>query len=299
MDIRDGWSLSLQLKRWAPAWRLYLRIGGMLLLIIGLLGPYFRESAAEVRIRSREIYILLDVSASMNVRDLRPSRLGKARRELKKLAEALKGDKFGLIVFGSEAYVQCPLTVDQDALSLMLDLADSKQFANTGTEFRNPLLLALDRIERSRENALEASRIIVLVSDGEDFGDTFSSVLDRLRRSGVHVFTVGVGTHSGGPVPDISAAASASIRNPDGTRVISTLSEGPLKEIATFCGTTYVPLDAQGRSLDALADQIRWVSAMPQNSEVSAVQFNRYQFFLLAGFLSIFGAMFWLPIQRK
>ena len=91
------------------------------LLIIALLGPSFGESTREIKSIGKDIYVAVDLSASMNAYDIQPSRLEKVKFELKKIVSAFNSDRLGIIIFTSEAFVQCPLTYDQSALNLWIE----------------------------------------------------------------------------------------------------------------------------------------------------------------------------------
>ncbi|HEX2901386.1 MAG TPA: VWA domain-containing protein, partial [Bacteroidia bacterium] len=105
-----------------PEVKLAMRGIAAFCLLVALVGPYWGRTEQEVPIRGREVYVLIDVSASMTCEDIQPSRLQKVKREVKKMIGQMNGDRVGLIVFTSDAYVQCPLTSDLNAANLFLDL---------------------------------------------------------------------------------------------------------------------------------------------------------------------------------
>jgi Ca-activated chloride channel family protein len=118
---RGGWALSMffnkeDYKNGNALSKTILRLAGLCFAFIAILGPYWGKTDQNVFLLGREIYIVLDISASMNADDLKPTRLDKCKREILNLIETLKGDQIGLIVFASQAYVQCPITRDYRAL---------------------------------------------------------------------------------------------------------------------------------------------------------------------------------------
>ena len=121
----------------------------------------------------------------MNSEDIQPSRLEKAKAEIKQCISTFRGDKIGIIAFSDYAYVQCPLTRDYRAAQLFLEMLQTDQYAQSGTQYRNALAVSLDRLLKTPSDARRSQRAIVLVSDGEDFGDNYPSLLNRIRKSNI------------------------------------------------------------------------------------------------------------------
>ncbi|MEM6803558.1 MAG: VWA domain-containing protein, partial [Bacteroidota bacterium] len=241
--ITKAWFSEDQYARSQPLTKFILRSLGFCLLFLGLMGPFWGSQQERMNALAREFYILLDVSASMNAEDIRPTRLKRVKRELRQLSGKLEGDKIGLILFTENAYVQCPLTLDHDAFLTFLDMAETYQYAQTGTQFRSALAMAMDRFSKSDTTDRNISRSIILISDGEDFGDTYASVIERLKDADIHVFTVGIGSYEGAPVPDTDPSKKGYKRNEDGTTVISRLIDDDLISIANEFNTDFVSLD--------------------------------------------------------
>lgn len=283
-----------------PWIRAAARVLAVLLMGISLIGISLGgRSERTIATYGREIYILLDVSASMMTEDVKPNRLEKVKRELKRMVTSLKGDKFGLIVFTSDAFVQCPLTNDKDAVNLFLDLVNPSQFSNTGTDFRAPLAMALDRFENVEKTDKRTSRCIVLISDGEDFGDSYESVLDRLKSKEIALFTVGVGTEAGGNVPEYVNGQKAGVkRDEQGNPAVSRVKDEGLKGIAESFGSTYFRVDEQMDNLDPIEDQIRMVSGSQTGSRQEKMAHNFYQVPLAGAFILLIFSMVFAPIRN-
>ncbi|MEM7040110.1 MAG: VWA domain-containing protein [Bacteroidota bacterium] len=284
-----------------PELKLAVRTIALLFLFLALSGPYWGRMEQQIAKLGREVYILMDVSASMNTEDIKPSRLEKVKKEVKKMVSRLKGDKIGLIVFTSDAYVQCPLTSDHKAVLMFLDLVGSYQFANTGTSFREAMKMALDRFTNTETTAQKTTRSVVLISDGEDFGENYTSVSDRLKNNDITVFTVGVGTYSGGPVPNLVKGKKRGYKkDPEtGGTAMSQLKDETLREIADKFGTDYHMIDDQIDNLQPVSDQISLLSATVMDKENRLTSVNRYQWFLAIAVLCIMISMFWLPLSAS
>lgn len=278
--------------------KFFLRSGGFCLLFVGLLGPFWGSKQERMNALAREFYVLLDVSASMNAEDIRPSRLKRVKRELRQLTTKLEGDKIGLILFTENAYVQCPLTLDHEAFLTFLDMAETYQYAQTGTQFRSALAMAMDRFSKSDTTERNISRSIILISDGEDFGDTYASVIERLKDAQIHVFTVGIGSYEGAPVPESDPKKNGYKRNEEGTTVISRLIDDDLLTIAREFDTEYVKLSASEDNLSGLEEQIYRLSSSPIEARTGQIENNRYQVFLFFSVILIVLSLFIMPIRK-
>jgi Ca-activated chloride channel homolog len=282
-----------------PEVKLFMRVVAGMLFVVALVGPYWGRTEQDVPIRGREVYVLIDVSASMNCEDIAPTRLQKVKRELKKMIGQMSGDRVGIIVFTSDAYVQCPLTSDLNAANLFLDLVGTAQFSNSGTNFREALQMALVRFtedEDSLEVNRKLSRSIVLISDGEDFGENYTSVVSRLKDHGITVFSVGVGTYAGAQVPEYRNGQKIGYKHGgDGGPAISQLKDETLQEIASSFRTDYVTLDDQFDNLDPVLDQIKLLSAQELDRERRLAEVNQYQWFLGTGIVLFILSFFWMP----
>ncbi|RMG71766.1 MAG: VWA domain-containing protein [Bacteroidetes bacterium] len=294
-----SWFSPDQYERSRPLAKMALRAGGLLCLLLALVGPYLGSKESPVTLASRDIYILLDVSASMNTEDLRPSRLERAKQALKSLITDFQGDRLGLILFTDQPYVQCPLTRDHETVSLFLDMAETAQYSQRGTQFRPALAVALDRFSQEADPAVDVSRAVILVSDGEDFGDSYASLIERLRQAQVRVFPVGVGTYEGGPVPVLQQGRRAGFRRyEDGSTVVSRLVDEDLQQIASQFDTEYVHLGHDDSSLGLLRDQIYALTATPWETRLEQVERNTYQLFLFLAVVMLLGSLFLMPIRK-
>ncbi len=178
--------------------KLFIRTVYFSLIVISLLAPSFGDVKKEIQSIGKDIYFLVDLSNSMNVRDMQPSRLEKVKFELKKIADAFNSDRIGLIIFSSEAFVQCPLTFDQNALNLFIETLSTNLVPSAGTDFAPPIEMVIKRFKNATdENSTNSkSKIVILVSDGEDFGEETEDLADDLDRDGIKLFTLGIGNRS-------------------------------------------------------------------------------------------------------
>src|SRR5690606_38347423 len=191
------------------------------LLLVAILGPSFGGSKREVKAIGKDIMICIDLSKSMDAFDIQPTRLEKVKNEMKKLVAAFNSDRIGLIIFGSEAFMQCPLTYDQNALNLFIETMNTGLVPVGGTEFGPALRMALNKLTNEKEHIGDTkSKIIVLISDGEDLGKDTDEYVKEIEKNNIRLFTLGVGTERGGNI----YAGSGVKKDKDGSPVVSKLN---------------------------------------------------------------------------
>jgi Ca-activated chloride channel homolog len=178
--------------------KVFLRTAYFSLLIIALLGPSFGDSTREIQSIGKDIYLAVDISESMNTFDIQPSRLERVKFELKNIVKSFRSDRIGLIIFSSEAFLQCPLTYDQGALTLFIEALHTGLIPSSGTDFGPPLELALEKLQGEESSVSQPkSKIIILISDGEDFGEQTTQAAQKIEENKITLFTLGVGTSEG------------------------------------------------------------------------------------------------------
>lgn len=294
--------------RYKPQLKNGLRAGSIVLLLLAALGWYIGANTGDQPVLGRQVYFLVDLSASMNVKDIAPSRLQKVKKELLRVAGALKGEQIGLIAFSNYAYMQCPLTSDAGAFELFLNVMETGQFSNNGTDFREALARAEERFEKALPvlddkgepiDARNIARAIVLLSDGEDFGKKNTSVLTRLQEQGIQVLCVGVGTTLGGSVPGDPEKKEEFKRTADGGIARSKRVDDKLKEIAAFFSTPYFVLDAPSSNLDALVHELQTMPASRIATRQDQVRADRFQWLVILALACLLGSMVLLPAHKS
>ena len=142
-----------------------LRTFYLSLIIIASLGPHIPEAGSEAEVEDvgKDIFFALDLSKSMNVQDVAPSRIERAKHELLKISKAFSTDRLGLIIFSDNAYLQCPLTFDKAAFQLYLETISTDLVPGGGTDFSGALTMALNK-QSSNESVENKAKIIVLIS---------------------------------------------------------------------------------------------------------------------------------------
>lgn len=260
------------------------------LIVAALMGPSFGEASREIKTVGKDIFICVDLSQSMNAVDVQPSRLTKVKFELKNIVEAFNSDRIGLIMFSSESYLQCPLTYDNNALDLFIQTLNTDMVPNFGTDFGPPLDMAREKLVSDDTVITRSkSKIIILISDGEDFGDNTESVAQEVEDEGISLFTLGVGTKSGSKIPIRTGFKT----DQNGNEVVSKLNSKSLEQLAEDTGGEYFEINESRNDTERLINAINRVEGeMRDAKKVDSTQ-NRYFYFLGAAlFLMVMDVLF-------
>src|SRR3990167_2864195 len=140
----------------------FIALGAIFIII---LDPSVYGSKNLIEQKSRDVFIVLDVSKSMLAQDIKPSRLQFTKEKIKKFLKLLPGDRFGLVLFASDAFVQCPLTRDHSAFNMFLDQVDTDTVSGGSTSLASALKVCMEQSKKDNNQ----NKIIVIFTDGEDF----------------------------------------------------------------------------------------------------------------------------------
>ena len=256
-----------------------LRVTFFTLLIISLLGPNFGIKEEKVEVVGKDIMIAIDLSESMNAKDIQPSRIEKVKFEIKKIVDEFSGDRIGIIMFSGEAFVQCPLTYDKNALNLFVETLNTGLVPNSGTDFGPPLELGLSKLqdENSGDNDFK-SKIIILFSDGEDFGEDTDQSIEKIKENSLKLFSVGIGTDEGSKILDDFGNFK---KDNEGNDVITKLNSSSLRETADKTGGKYYEISKNKNEINQMITEIKNIKGDIIDQQTSNISENKYFYFLL------------------
>jgi len=221
----------------------------------------------------------VDLSKSMDAFDIQPSRLEKIKFELKKVVDAFSSDRIGIIIFSSEAFMQCPLTYDQNALDLFIETMNTGLVPSSGTDFGPPLRMALQKLDDQEGPATnQKSKVIVLISDGEDFGEETDEMTKEIEGKDIKLFTLGIGTEHGSQI----FAGRGYKLDQQGKPVVSRLNSASLKKLANDTGGQYFEVNGSGNDVSRLINTIGKIEGETRDARMIDVSANRYFYFLAA-----------------
>lgn len=255
--------------------KFFIRCAYLGLCIIGLLGPSFGVSEIEAQASGKDVYFAFDVSRSMDAIDIEPTRLEKVKFELIKNLNLLKSDRVGIVVFSSNAYVHIPLTYDRDALNLFIQKLSSDLFSESGTDISTALKLIQTKYNASNSQSRKA-KVIVMVSDGEDFGQLESTVIQDLRKNRINFLVLGVGTPQGGRIRE----GDSFKKDKEGVEIVSKLDADYLKQLARVLGGKYFQLSNQVNDVPAILKEVGQMENNWVDTRKMTVANNKYFYFV-------------------
>jgi Ca-activated chloride channel family protein len=220
-----------------------------------------------------DVMIAIDVSESMRARDLKPDRLEKARREASSLIQLLDGDRVGIITFSGAAFVQCPLTLDYGAASMLLSAVETGTLPRPGTALGE----AIRQGVRSLSTQPDRSKVLVIMTDGEDHGSEPLVAASEAADAGVVIYTIGLGSTSGEPIPLEPGAGTGYKRDRQGRIVMSRLEESTLIDVAAVTGGRYFRATGNERELAAIEEAISRMQQGELESKMMAYYEERFQ----------------------
>jgi hypothetical protein len=243
--------------------RFWAGIAVMAAMVVALARPLTGPRPDRAERKGVDFIVALDVSKSMWTEDVAPNRLEAVKTELSDWLTTLNGDRMGLILFTSVAFVQAPVTFDYDALNLVLKEAGPKSISIGSTNIQKAIEMSLPMF---REKDVD-SRVLIIVSDGEGLeGDAIAAARAAYANDHVILFTIGVGTLEGGKVPNNDYSRFADyppekqprrgyIRNEYGVDAYSRLDERGLRAIASAAGGRYYEFKPGARTFQTIYTQ--------------------------------------------
>lgn len=269
---------------------------GLILLVVTLARLQFGTHMEMMKREGLDIFVALDVSNSMLAQDIKPTRLAKAKQQLRGIIDRLAGDRIGLVAFAGEAFVQCPLTMDYAACKMLLEAMDVHSVNVQGTS----LTAALETAAKSYQQLERKHKVLILLTDGENQqGDPVAAATEA-RREGIRVYTVGIGSPEGEPIPvlDRNGNQVGFRKDQNGEVIVTTLDEGTLQKIALETGGKYFRATPGELELDKIFDEISSMEKKDLEGTLVTRYDDRYQWPLaLAIFLILLE--FFLPERKK
>jgi len=265
-------------KRFLKALLLLFALGT---LIFALAGPRWGSRYQEVSRKGVDIMVLVDVSRSMMVEDVKPNRLERATREIIDFLKVVEGDRVGLTAFAGAAFVQCPLTLDYAALEMFLNVLQPGIIPVPGTDLGAAIETGLTAFDAKDET----DKVMLLITDGEDNENRGLETARKAADQGIKIFVFGIGDPSGGPIP-AGQDQGGFKKDKNGNLVLSKLDEKTLQDIAMETGGGYVRSMAGDLDLDIL-----YFDGIKQKTEAQTLKSGKikvyeehFNLFILAAF---------------
>jgi len=224
----------------------------LIAVFLALLQPQWTKREQSVAQEGRDLFIVLDISRSMLAQDMKPSRLEFAKLKIRNLLSRMSFDRIGLILFSGTAFVQCPLTADHPAFLMFLDHVDVEAISSGTTALDKALTKTMEVFGNSvgRKN-----KLVLLITDGEDFSLNLDAVKQRAIHDNIRLFTLGVGTPEGAPIPKIGSTGYET--DASGTIALTQLNEKLLQDISSKINGSYIRATYGDADIDRMAKIIK------------------------------------------
>ena len=242
--------------------------------VIGLSRPLIGAKLVERETKGAEIMICLDVSNSMLARDYSPDRLSRAKLAISKLVDRLQDDRIGLVLFAGTSFVQLPITTDYVSAKMFMSSIDTRSIPVQGPAIGDAIYTAA----RGFSAQSEKSRAIIVITDGENHEDDPVQAAKEVAETGIRVYTVGVGSAQGQPIP----MDGELLKDQDGEIVVTRLDDETLKAIADAGNGAYVHAGNEEFGLNPIIDEINKLEEERFNSVVFEEYDEQYMYFFAA-----------------
>ncbi len=288
--------LSPYRSKFKPALKLLMLSLGISFLTLGLVNPKIGTQLETVKREGVDIVFAIDVSKSMLAEDIAPNRLEKSKRLVSAIINQLASDRIGIIAYAAQAIPQLPITTDYGAAKMFLQALNTNMLSSQGTA----LDAALDLSGTYFDDEDQTNRVVFLISDGEDHSEEGASAAERAANMGIRIFTFGVGTDEGAPIPiKRNGVVESYKKDMKGETVITKRNSVILQEIAEAADGEYV----DGNDTQAVVDFVVETLKNMDKKEFEAKKFvsykDQFQAFLFAGFLLILLEMFLFETKTK
>lgn len=263
-------------------------------LIIALVNPKIGTKLETVKREGVDIVFAIDVSKSMLAEDIAPNRLEKSKQLVTQIINNLASDRIGIIAYAAKAFPQLPITTDYAAAKMFLQSMNTDMLSSQGTAIDEAIQLA--RTYYDDED--QTNRVLIIISDGEDHNNVASKVAEQANEEGIRIFTIGVGSINGGPIPIKRNNIVLSYKKDNqGETVITRLNEETLKNIAAEANGVYI----NGANTNQVVEEIRDILNKMDKKEFEAKQFAEYkdQFQWFLGLALLFLVIDIFLLERK
>jgi Ca-activated chloride channel family protein len=264
--------------------------------VVALARPQYGSRTRMLRKRGVDVVIALDFSKSMLARDVRPSRIERAKAEVTAFLNELGGDRVGIVAFAGET-MEFPMTVDYGAAALFFRDLGPYDMPVGGTAIGRALTAARRLLERSSRSTTnddpnQRSRLVILMTDGEDHEGDPVAAASELAKIGARVYVVGIGTRTGEPIPTYAddGTWTGYLRDASGNSVLTSLSsdnEAQLKKIAAATGGKYIAAGRGSVGMNQIRVEMRRMKQGELKARKITVHEERYASVLLFSFLLI------------
>ncbi len=274
--------LSPEKSTFKPWLKIIMVAIGLSFLIIALVNPKMGTKLETVKAEGVDVVFALDVSKSMLAEDIAPSRLAKAKQLITKIINNLGSDRVGIIIYAGSAYPLLPITTDQAAAKMFLQNASPDMVSSQGTAINEALHLATTYFDDEEQT----NKYLILISDGEDHNNTDAKIAEEAAKEGIKVYTIGIGTKKGAPIPvKIRGQIAGYKKDRKGEVVITKLNEDILKKLAESGNGKYLLGNNTNKTVEYVSEMLKNADKKEFETKNFSDYKDQFQWFVGLGIL--------------
>ena len=284
-DIDLVKKLSPERSVFKPALKFILLIIALVGLIFGLVNPKIGTKMETVKREGIDIVFAMDVSKSMLAEDVAPNRLEKSKQIVSQIINQLGNDRIGIVAYAGSAFPVLPITTDYAVSKMFLQSMNTSMVSSQGTSLDEAIKLSETYFDKGNKT----SKLMIMISDGEDHSEGASAAAAEANKSGMKIITIGVGTEKGGPIPIKENGIVQSFKRDNNNEVVITkLNPQSLMEIAKETKGGYI----NGNNTKEVLAYIKKALDNIQKTEFEATEMadfqSQFQWFLGIAFVLLF-----------
>ena len=279
----------------------YLKLSMMslsaLMMVIALVNPKVGSKLKTVKREGVDIVFALDVSKSMLAEDIAPNRLLKAKQIISKVLDKLGGDRVGIIAYAGKAYPLLPITTDYAAAKMMLQNADTDMIPSQGTAITS----AIEMTNQYFDDEDQKNRILVIISDGEDHEEDALNSAEIAKGHGIKIYSIGVGTESGGPIPikNNNGQVTGYKKDREDNVVVTKLDKRVLMEVAQATEGKYIDSQDTRQLVSEFTKILSGMDKKEFETKVFSDYEDQFQWFIAFAILFLVLDIFFLERKTK
>ena len=288
--------LSSNRSKFKPGLKLVIFSLAIFLLVLALMNPKIGTQLETVKREGVDIVFAIDVSKSMLAEDIAPNRLEKSKRLVSAILNQLASDRIGIIAYAAQAIPQLPITTDYSAGKMFLQALNTEMLSSQGTALDS----AIDLSGTFFDDEDQTNRVIFLISDGEDHSEEASNAASRAAALGIKIFTFGVGTEVGAPIPlKRNGVVESYKKDFNGEVVITKRNQKILEAIALATDGKYQDGNDTQVVLDFVSEQLKAMDKKEFEAKKFVSYKDRFQPLLIGALFFLIFDLFLFETQTK
>ncbi|MBN9284612.1 MULTISPECIES: VWA domain-containing protein [Flavobacterium] len=285
--------LSPEKSIFKPVLKLVVVLLALAGIILALVNPKIGTKMETVKRQGVDIVFAVDISKSMLAEDIAPNRLEKSKQIVSQIINQLGSDRIGIVGYAGSAYPVLPITTDYSVAKMYLQSMNTDMVSSQGTALSEAIKLATSYFDDP-----QTSKLIVLISDGEDHGEGFEEAVEEAKEKRIKILTIGVGTEKGGPIPlRRNGTIEGFKKDSKGETVVTKLYPETLKTIAKNANGGYVFGGNTKEVIEFVKNGLDNLEKTDFESQQMADFQSQYQWFLGIAFVLLLLDVFFL--ERK